>query len=230
VIYADGLAPKPASKPDQRATQHQHRLLATALARAVDAKDSGTRNHCETVSTLCVLIGETLGFDADHIERLRLAGLLHDVGKIGVADAILQKPGPLDADEWVLMRGHTSAGRTIVSAAELEDEALWVFHHHEHVDGSGYPHGLRGDAIPLESRIILVADAFEAMTAERPYRAARPVDDAVAELVRCAGPQFDPRCVDALRAAVSTSPVLPAPTQISQPTAVDPCHTQVSAA
>ena len=96
VLYADGLAPKPAAPPDEGATRREHRLLATALARAVDAKDAGTRNHCETVSELCVLIGQSLGLDADRIERLRLAGLLHDVGKIGVSDGILRKPGRLE--------------------------------------------------------------------------------------------------------------------------------------
>src|SRR5215218_988290 len=204
VIYADGLAPKPSASAEERATQHHHRLLATALARAVDAKDTGTRNHCETVSTLCVLAAQALGLDAARTERLRLAGLLHDVGKIGVADAILQKPGPLDDEELLTMREHVRVGHTIVAAAELEDEAQWVLHHHEHVDGSGYPGGLRGEDIPLESRIILVADAFEAMTASRPYRAARPVDDALAELARCAGRQFDRTCVDALRTALAT--------------------------
>ena len=99
VVYSDGLAPKPAAPPEERATRRHQRLLATALAQAVDAKDSGTRNHCETVSALCVLIGQALGLDAERLEQLRLAGLLHDVGKIGIADALLRKPGPLDADE-----------------------------------------------------------------------------------------------------------------------------------
>ncbi len=184
VLYADGLAPKPATRAEEVATRREHRLLATALARAVDAKDAGTRNHCETVSELCVLIGQALGLDADRIERLRLAGLLHDVGKIGVSDGILRKPGRLDADEAAQMSSHVRIGHAIVASAELEEEARWVLHHHEHFDGSGYPDGLRGDEIPPESRIILVADAFEAMTADRPYRLARPVHEALAELER----------------------------------------------
>ena len=138
-----------------------------------------------------MLIGEELGLDADRLERIRLAGLLHDVGKIGVADRILRKTGPLDADEAAAMRGHVHVGYSVVEAAELLEEARWVLHHHEHVDGSGYPHGLRGDDIPLESRIILVADAFEAITAERPYSPATSVNDALAELDAHAGAQFD---------------------------------------
>jgi HD-GYP domain-containing protein (c-di-GMP phosphodiesterase class II) len=100
------------------------------------------------------------------------------------------------------MSSHVRIGHAIVAAAELEDEARWVLHHHEHVDGSGYPVGLCGNEIPLESRIILVADAFEAMTSDRPYRKARPVEDALAELERGAGTQFDPVCVAALRSAL----------------------------
>jgi diguanylate cyclase (GGDEF)-like protein len=203
VIYADGLAPKPAAPAEERANRHHQRLLATALARAVDAKDVGTRNHCETVSELCALIGEELGLDADRIERLRLAGLLHDVGKIGVADGILRKAGPLTAEETAAMSGHVHVGHSVVEAAELEEEARWVLHHHEHVDGSGYPHGLRGEEIPLESRIILVADAFEAMTADRPYSPAAPIDQALAELDSHAGNQFDAACVKALRSAIA---------------------------
>ncbi len=209
VLYADGLAPKPAAQPDEGATRREHRLLATALARAVDAKDAGTRNHCETVSELCVLIGQSLGLDADRIERLRLAGLLHDVGKIGVSDGILRKPGRLSADEVAEMSGHVRIGHAIVASAELEEEARWVRHHHEHFDGSGYPDGLRGEEIPPESRIIFVADAFEAMTADRPYRRARPVHEALAELERMAGTQFDPVCVDALRFALGTDETHP---------------------
>jgi diguanylate cyclase (GGDEF)-like protein len=202
VVYSDSLTPKRSTPPEERATRHQQRLLATALARAVDAKDAGTRNHCETVSELCARIGLVLGLENERIERLRLAGLLHDVGKIGVADRILRKPERLTSDEAAAMSSHVRIGHAIVAAAELDDEARWVLHHHEHVDGSGYPVGLRGNEIPLESRIILVADAFEAMTSDRPYRKARPAEDALAELERGAGAQFDRTCVDALRSAL----------------------------
>jgi diguanylate cyclase (GGDEF)-like protein len=202
VVYSDTLAPKPDARREERATRQQHRLLATALARAVDAKDAGTRNHCETVSELCARIGLQLGLDEERIARLRLAGLLHDVGKIGVPDRILRKAERLTADEAAAMSSHVRIGHAIVAAADLDDEARWVLHHHEHVDGSGYPVGLLGSEIPLESRIILVADAFEAMTSDRPYRKARPAEDALAELRRAAGTQFDPACVEALRSAL----------------------------
>jgi diguanylate cyclase (GGDEF)-like protein len=202
VVYSDALAPKPEAAREERASWQQQRLLATALARAVDAKDRGTRNHCETVSELCARIGLQLGLDDERIARLRLAGLLHDVGKIGVPDRILRKTEQLTADEAAAMSSHVRIGHAIVAAADLEDEARWVLHHHEHVDGNGYPLGLDGGEIPLESRIILVADAFEAMTSDRPYRKACPIEDALAELERRAGTQFDPVCVDALRAAL----------------------------
>jgi len=181
--------------PDERHLS----TLATALARAVDAKDSYTRSHCETVAELCVLIAGELGLDADRVSRIRLAGLLHDVGKIGISDAILQKPAPLTPDEAAVMRTHPDLGAHIVSAAELYEEAEWILHHHERLDGHGYPDNLRGDEVPLESRIIMVADAFEAMTSDRPYRPRRPVEEALAELDRHAGTQFDPACVSALQ-------------------------------
>ncbi len=181
--------------PDERHLS----TLATALARAVDAKDSYTRSHCETVAELCVLIASELGLDAERVARIRIAGLLHDVGKIGISDAILQKPAALTAEEAAIMRTHPDLGAHIVSAAELYEEAGWILHHHERLDGRGYPDGLRGDDVPLESRIIMVADAFEAMTSDRPYRPRRPVEEAIEELGRHCGTQFDPDCITALR-------------------------------
>jgi diguanylate cyclase (GGDEF)-like protein len=189
------------------AAEHEHdeRPLASALALAVDAKDSYTRSHCQTVSQLCAVIAAELGLDRDRVARVRLGGLLHDVGKIGVPDAILNKPAALTDDEFELMKRHSLLGGDIVEAADMHEESRWVRHHHERYDGTGYPDGLAGDDIPLESRIILVADAFEAMTSDRPYRVAPGQEFAVEELQRHAGAQFDPRVVDALCRALEAS-------------------------
>ena len=204
VAYHPGLQPASPQPADDRPSNDQ-RSLAAALARAVDAKDAGTRSHSETVAQLCAAIGERLGIASAELERLRLAGLLHDVGKIGVADAILLKPDALAPEEHSAMTEHVEIGQAILLAAELPLEAHWVFHHHERVDGDGYPSGLASAAIPLESRIIAVADAFEAMTAARPYRGAVSVEQALEELQLNAGTQFDAGCVEALIAVVNDS-------------------------
>ena len=196
VIYGPDLTP--GADGDAQEDEHHSRTLASALARAVDAKDSYTRSHCQTVSQLCGLIGTELGLDAGRLTRLRLAGLLHDVGKIGVPDAILNKPAKLSDEEYEHMKRHSLLGYDIVQAADMELEARWVRHHHERFDGGGYPDGLAGEEIPLESRVILVADAFEAMTSDRPYRLAPGQSFAVRELGRHAGTQFDPTVVEAL--------------------------------
>jgi diguanylate cyclase (GGDEF)-like protein len=194
-IFGPDMAPDGAPAADD---EHYTRTLSSALARAVDAKDSYTRSHCQTVSQLCGLIGAELGLEGERLTRLRLAGLLHDVGKIGVPDAILNKPAKLTEDEYEHMKRHSLLGYDIVQAADMALEARWVRHHHERYDGRGYPDGLAGDAIPLESRIILVADAFEAMTSDRPYRKAPGQDFALGELRGNAGTQFDPDVVGAL--------------------------------
>jgi len=196
MVYSADLELKHTDRVEQN-----HRdvtTLATALARAVDAKDAYTHSHCETVAELCALVARELGLPAEQVARIRLAGLLHDVGKIGVSDAILQKPGPLTAREYAIMQTHPILGSHIVLAAELEEEAGWIRHHHERLDGGGYPDGLLGDQLPIESRIIMAADAFEAITADRPYRDRRSVAEAMRELSRHAGTQFDPVCIEAL--------------------------------
>jgi putative nucleotidyltransferase with HDIG domain len=175
-------------------------VLANALARAVDTKDAYTNSHCETVAELCALTAVELGFDEQHVFKIRLAGLLHDVGKIGVPDSILQKPGPLTEDEFEVMKTHPVLGAHILRAAERHVEARWVHSHHERLDGKGYPDAIT--EISLEASIIAVADAFEAMVSRRPYREPRSVDEALAELARCAGTQFEPRCVAALTAVL----------------------------
>jgi diguanylate cyclase (GGDEF)-like protein/putative nucleotidyltransferase with HDIG domain len=188
---------------DEPADLRHTQILARALARAVDTKDAYTHSHCETVAELCALIADELGLDREQVFKIRLAGLLHDVGKIGVPDSILQKPGRLTHEEFALMKSHPALGAHILAAAELHDEAAWVLAHHERPDGKGYPNG--GTTTPLEARIISVADAFEAMISDRPYRKARSASDALAELRRCADRQFDRRCVQALGAVLRTA-------------------------
>jgi diguanylate cyclase (GGDEF)-like protein len=183
---------------DERPSLEKAGILARALARAVDTKDAYTGSHCETVAELCALIACDLGFDDDEIVKVHLAGLLHDVGKIGVPDPILHKPGRLTEAEFETMKSHAALGAQILTAAEHHEEAQWVLCHHERPDGKGYPHGLADEEIPLEAKIIAVADAFEAIVSKRPYRAARSIRHAVLEIERCAGSQFEPSCVASL--------------------------------
>jgi HD-GYP domain-containing protein (c-di-GMP phosphodiesterase class II) len=164
----------------------------------IDAQNLQTRDHSENVSAYAVALGRELGLEPDHIVRLRQAAHFHDIGKVAVSSVILNKPAPLTVEEMAEMRLHPTVGATMLMHAGLHDEAHWIRCHHEWVDGHGYPNGLRGEEIPLEARIILVADAFEAMTSDRPYSDGISVDDALSELRACAGSQFDPDVVDAL--------------------------------
>jgi HD-GYP domain-containing protein (c-di-GMP phosphodiesterase class II) len=162
------------------------------------------------VGELAARIGDSLGLVAEEVELLRIAGLLHDLGKVAVPEHILSKPGPLTADEYDAIAVHPLIGYRMLTSLRIEPVSTWVLHHHERFDGNGYPDGLAGEEIPIGSRILLVADAFEAMTTDRLYRATRTADEALAEIKRCAGTQFDPLVVDAL--AVVVSPALPTPT------------------
>ena len=168
------------------------------MVAAIDARELATRDHSENVAAYAVAVGQELGLDRERIMALRRAALLHDIGKITVAADILAKPGKLDPLEWAQIQRHPLVGATMLAHAGLMEESGWIRHHHERMDGQGYPDGLLGERIPLEARIIFVADSFEAMTSDRPYRAGMEVDDAMAELRRHAGAQFDARIVDAL--------------------------------
>jgi putative nucleotidyltransferase with HDIG domain len=167
-----------------------------ALAAAIDARDPYTRGHSEQVTRYAVRLAETLNCDAPWVERLRYAALLHDVGKIGVPDAVLLKPSRLTTAEFDIMKQHVVIGANIV-AAVFDDVHAVVRHHHENYDGSGYPDGLAGEQIPLESRVIAVADAFDAMTSDRAYRAALPVEEALARLRAGRDTQWQGTLVDA---------------------------------
>ena len=172
---------------------------ATALADTVDRRMHGAHRHSSHVAEYAAAIARGLGWEEPSLARLRLAATLHDVGKACIPDRILNKPAKLDAAEFDEIRRHTVVGAEMLAPIDgLYEIAIWVRHSHEHFDGSGYPDGLAGDAIPLASRILLVADAFDAMTSDRPYRTARTVDLAFAELRRHAGTQFDAECVAAL--------------------------------
>ncbi|HEU4977724.1 MAG TPA: diguanylate cyclase [Solirubrobacteraceae bacterium] len=171
---------------------------AILLAETLDLRDGGTARHSQTVARLSEQVAAELAWTPERVERMRVAGLLHDIGKLGISDAILHKPGPLDDGEWAEMKRHPEVGARILEHSNLRDIAAWVLAHHERIDGRGYPLGLAGEAIPIEARVLAVADAYEAMTADRPYRKALPGEIAEAELRRHAGTQFDEQVVEAL--------------------------------
>ncbi|HWM13329.1 MAG TPA: diguanylate cyclase [Gaiellaceae bacterium] len=184
--------------------ERQARLRAAEnLIRIVDSKDTYTGDHSQAVAGLVEAIALDLGFKGETVEQLRLAALLHDIGKIAIPDTVLQKPGCLEPDERLLVRSHVQFGYSLLEGLGIEPVDTWVLHHHEHWDGSGYPDGLSGEAIPFGSRVILVADAFDAMITHRTYRPALGPQDALAELRRQAGAQFDSAVVAALERCVS---------------------------
>jgi diguanylate cyclase (GGDEF)-like protein/putative nucleotidyltransferase with HDIG domain len=182
----------------ETAERHARLKAAEGLIRVVDAKDTYAGAHSQSVSRLVEGIARSMGLDDETVEQVRLAGLLHDLGKIAIPDRILQKPGKLDPDELRIMREHAELGYRLLEGLGVSPVDRWIRHHHEWWDGSGYPLGLAGEDIPLGSRIILVADAFDAMTSDRVYRAAGTASDAVAELRRRCWTQFDARVVSAL--------------------------------
>lgn len=192
----------------QYAEEHEaYERTVRALVGAVEAKDLYTRGHNERVSRASVMIADQLGMGPDRTEMLRFAGILHDVGKIGVPTRVLRKTGRLTDEEFAAIALHPVRGLDMVRGIEFLKEAYsGILHHHERLDGRGYPMGLQGDDIPEFARIIGVADAFDSMTSTRSYRQARSVAEAVEELRRCSGTQFDPRFVDALVTALERQP------------------------
>ena len=183
--------------------ERQARLRAAEnLIRIVDSKDTYTGEHSQAVGRLVEAMARELELDDETTEQLRLAGLLHDLGKIAIPDTLLKKPGCLEPDERRLVRAHAQFGHSLLEGLGIEPVDSWVLHHHEHWDGSGYPNGLAGEEIPFGSRVILVADAYDAMTSDRTYRTASTATQALAEIRRRAGTQFDPAVVSALERCI----------------------------
>jgi HD superfamily phosphohydrolase YqeK len=183
--------------------QRAYEATLRVLCQAVETKDYYTRGHSERVSRGSVMIARAIGMRPERVEAIRYAGMLHDVGKLGVPTKVLQKTGKLTEEEYAAIQLHPMRGLEIIREIGFLDEALaGIMHHHERIDGRGYPMGLAGDEIPEFARVLAVADAFDCMTSTRSYRGARTVSEAVAELRRCSGTQFDPAFVDALVAAV----------------------------
>ena len=169
------------------------RATICALNQMLDLKDLNTGVHSTRLAEWAVRIGQDLGFDEGGLEDIEVAALLHDAGKVGVPDAILRKPGPLDPEEWRVMRMHPEFSWAVLRLVPgLERASLFALHHHEKYDGSGYPAGLRGHEIPIGSRIVSVIDAFDAMVATRPYKQGLPCDEALRRLTADSGSHFDP--------------------------------------
>jgi diguanylate cyclase (GGDEF)-like protein len=185
---------------ERRAEHQARRRAAENLVRVVDAKDAYTGAHSERVALFVEGIARRLGLDDELVEQLKLAGRLHDLGKIAISDRVLQKPSELTPQEMRHVATHSELGASLLDGMEIRPVDVWIRHHHEHWDGSGYPNGLAGEEIPFGSRVILVADAYDAMTTHRSYRTASLPEDALAELTRLAGIQFDPVVVAALKA------------------------------
>jgi HD-GYP domain-containing protein (c-di-GMP phosphodiesterase class II) len=184
--------------------QHQLRgWFDAVLALGLRVKDREARAHNMRVARLCVHIGRQLSMSAYELRVLARAGLMHDIGKLGIPDDVLGKHSPLDDAEWELMRTHPEMGLTLLDrAGQSRREVLAVLYHHERLDGSGYPYGLRAEAIPIEARIVAVADTYDALTSDRPYRLACSDAEARRVLVEEAGARLDPRAVNALLSAL----------------------------
>jgi diguanylate cyclase (GGDEF)-like protein/putative nucleotidyltransferase with HDIG domain len=211
VIYSPDLEQMLSEAPDPTSAEPRVDELI-GLAEELDVRDAGVTGHSHAVGDYAELMARELDLPAEHVARVRLAGVLHDIGKTGVSDRLLSKPGPLEPDEWRSIRTHPEIGARLLSHPEFEDLRGWVLAHHERPDGKGYPHGLVGDEIPLEARILAVADAYEAMISDRPYRSSLEVDAAAEELRAGAGTQFDTRVVTAFLTALDRqrTPAMPA--------------------
>jgi len=200
--HLENLAAERATEIDKALEQveNSYRITLKALVQALETRDFETHGHSERVVTFSLRLGYELGLDKDALADLELGALLHDIGKIGVPDAILRKPAKLNEEEWGKMKLHPLHGQKILRNIRfLEGAAKIVSQHHEQWDGSGYPYGLRGEDIDIGARIFAVVDAFDAMVSDRVYRKGRPYRAALEELERCSGTQFDPMVVEAFK-------------------------------
>lgn len=181
-----------------RLASREYQSIMQVLCTALDMRDSATLGHSQRVARMAALLAEQIGLPRAEVKRIKQAAALHDIGKIGVADAVLSKSGPLTSEEWVEMRRHPRLGFEIVAGIETLQHAAEIIHsHHERYDGRGYPRGLAGEQIPIGARIFAVVDSYDAMTSHRPYRRARSHRDAIAEIDHCSGTQFDAAVVRA---------------------------------
>jgi putative nucleotidyltransferase with HDIG domain len=185
----------------------QHLATIAALSKSMEAKDYYTGGHTERVAEVSVALAKRLGYSGADLDAIEIGALLHDIGKIGIPERILQKAGPLDDDEWKVMKEHPIISEYILSEVDLPPIVLQIARHsHERLDGAGYPDGLAGEEIPLPARIVLVADAFDAITTDRPYRKKRHVLAAIEELRSHNGTQFCPSVVGALERVYREEP------------------------
>lgn len=199
VVYSpdvDGVIAKDAALAPAEGRANLTTVLS--LADVLEFRDPRNASHSTAVAEYAEMLGRELGLPEQRVHRLRLAGMLHDIGKVGIADSILDKPGPLSPSEWDQVRRHPEMAARILGSKDLADIRGWILARHEQPDGHGYPRGISGDDIPIEARILAVAESFEAMTSERPYRPAKSREEAIAEMGRYAGTQFDGAVVDAL--------------------------------
>ncbi|MEJ7710792.1 MAG: HD domain-containing phosphohydrolase [Pyrinomonadaceae bacterium] len=202
------------------AEENRQLFLGTvkALAAAIDGKDPSTRGHSERVARISVAIGQRMELSDTEVETLRISALLHDVGKIGIDDNILKKPAPLTEEEYEVMKTHPQKGFRIMSQIPaMKDFLSGMYMHHETLDGNGYPQGLFGDEIPLQARIVAVADAFDAMTTDRPYQEAQKFEDALQRVTSFVGTRYDESVVNALIAACEAEPNPPRVCEVSPP-------------
>lgn len=191
----------------KKAEEKLHELFVaalTSLTAAIEAKSPWTKGHSERVTEYAFKIGREMGLSDNELEDLRIAALLHDIGKIGTYDEVLDKPGKLTGKEYEIVKRHPKKGAEMLfPIRQLKDITPWIRGHHERYDGKGYPDGLKGEEIPREARILTVADAFDSMMAERPYRKTLGKEKAIDELERCSGIQFDPKVVEAFLKVIS---------------------------